>query len=243
VSAADRLRGLLLVGLLAAGPLPALEVPEPFTARYAVYANGIRVGDMDRTLHRQEGGRMRLKTKMYAAGLIGLFRDDRIVEQSLWSPAGGTLRPHEYRFRRTGGGRDERESVVFDWEAGSARGHEDGEERTAPLEPGMTDKLSYQVLLRRDLARGMEAMTYRVVEPEETETYRFRVVGRETLRTSLGEFETIKVERDHDSDERQTTFWCAPELDYLMVRIRQDDDGDQILGEIQDWKRVGKAVR
>lgn len=230
---------LLFLGLWAAARASALPVPEPFTARYAVRANGIPVGQLERTLRRQEAGRMLLKTEMYTTGFAALFRDDRVIEQSLWSPAGDTLRPHAYRFRRTGRDRDERESVLFDWEAGTAaRAREDGEERTAPLEPGMTDKLSYQVLLRRDLARGMEAMTYRVVEPEETETYRFRVVGRETLRTSLGEFETIKVERDHDSDERQTTFWCAPELDYLMVRIRQDDDGDEILGEIREWKPV-----
>ena len=238
-----RLRGLLLLGLLAAGPLPALEVPEPFTARYAVYANGIRIGDMDRTLRRQDGGRMRLKTEMYTTGFVSLFRDDRIVEQSLWSPADDTLRPHEYRFRRTGGGRDERESVVFDWEAGSARGREDGEERVASLEPGVADKLSYQILLRRDLARGMEEMVYRVVEPEETEEYRFRVVGRERLKTALGRVETVKVERDHDSGKRQTTFWCAPKFNYLMVRIRQDDNGDQILGEIREWKRTKRPVR
>lgn len=235
--------GLVLTGLLIAAPLPALETPEPFAARYAVYAKGIRVGDMDRTLGRQGDGRWFLKTEMYTTGFVSLFRNDRMVERSLWSPAGGTLRPHEYRFRRTGSGRDERERVSFDWSSGTASAHHDGERRRVALEPGMTDKLSYQVLLRRDLARGREEMVYRVVEPEETEEYRFRVVGRERLDTALGRLETLKVERDHDSKNRRTTFWSAPELDYLMVRIRQDDDGDEILGEVLEWKPAARPVR
>ncbi|MCK4587906.1 MAG: DUF3108 domain-containing protein, partial [Gammaproteobacteria bacterium] len=46
----------------------------------------------------------------------------------------------------------------------------------------------------------------------------------ETIETPAGEFETIRVNRD--DGKRVTTLWCAPDLNYLPVRIEHYKKGD-----------------
>lgn len=233
-------RWVAAVGLsLAAAAAYAQPLFPPFTAQYRVHSRGFEVAAMERRLHRRPDGRWVLATRMQPVGLLALFRNDRILERSIWTYRDGTLIPFDYLRRRSNGEEKEEEWVDFDWDARTATaGHEDGE-RTLALEPGLLDKLSYQVLLRRDLAAGLKEMRYRVVEAEETEVYRFRVVGEERLQTPLGALDTVKVERLHDSERRRTLFWCAPRLDYLMVRIFQDEKGDLLTGEITTLETAG----
>ena len=217
------------VASAAAGP------PAPFTAHYTVHANGLKIGEMDRTLSRDDGGRYTLETRMYTTGLVALFRDEHLLERSVWLPNNGEVRPLAYLYQQNGS-RDRVERVDFDWQRGVATARYKGRQFRLPLKPGVYDKLAYQVALREDLAAGRTQFDYRVVDKDEIDDYRFRVVGEESLKTPLGTLATVKVERVGHGDKRKTVFWCAPNLGYALVQIVQQNRGNTFASYLTDWK-------
>ena len=55
--------------------------------------------------------------------------------------------------------------------------------------------------------------------------YYFEIMGEERVYTSLGSFKTIKVQHKRYKKEKNITLWCAPELNYLPVKIIQEETG------------------
>ncbi len=63
---------------------------------------------------------------------------------------------------------------------------------------------------------------------DEADEYRFRVMAdSELLKLPYGKVEAIKVGRIRDNNRRQTFFWFAPELNYVMVKMQQFKEGDE----------------
>jgi hypothetical protein len=214
---------------IAAGP------PRPFTAHYTVQANGLTIGEMERSIRRDNQGRYTLETHMHTTGIMALFRDDQLLERSIWLPRNGGVRPLSYLYRQSGS-RDRVERVDFDWKDAVATALYKGKQVRLPLKTDVYDKLAYQVMLRQDLAAGHTRFDYRVVDKDEIEDYRFRVVGKEALKTPLGVLDTLKVERIRHGNKRQTFFWCAPSLDYALVQIVQKNRGNTFASYLIDWK-------
>ncbi|MFT6639255.1 MAG: hypothetical protein ACJAUZ_000244 [Flavobacteriaceae bacterium] len=57
----------------------------------------------------------------------------------------------------------------------------------------------------------------------------FVYTGPETLKTRLGDIETVRViNRNATGGSRETTTWFAPSLDYLPVKIEHRKRGDLV---------------
>ncbi len=110
--------------------------------------------------------------------------------------------------------------------------------------PRTFDRLSIQLALIHDLAAGKRDMKYLMADQNRLRVYRFKVVADERMQTAVGEVAVLKVELserlrveksagldldsaktvdDFGGDER-STFWFAPALGYLPVRIQHVDD-------------------
>ncbi len=59
-----------------------------------------------------------------------------------------------------------------------------------------------------------------VVEDDKEKTYSFRVIGRESLQTPIGNLEAVRLDRIDDS-KRQLRLWLATSLDYLPIKVEQ----------------------
>ena len=73
-------------------------------------------------------------------------------------------------------------------------------------------------------------MSYQIIEGEDVDTYDFRVLGEEKVRTQAGLINAIKVERVRDpgKSNRKTILWFAKDWDYLLVRLYQmETDGKE----------------
>jgi hypothetical protein len=58
--------------------------------------------------------------------------------------------------------------------------------------------------------------------------YDLKILGKETIQIELGDYHTTVLERTTDS--KTTTWWCAQELHYLPVKIRQvKKDGGSVM--------------
>ncbi|HDY84394.1 MAG TPA: DUF3108 domain-containing protein, partial [Methylophaga sp.] len=67
--------------------------------------------------------------------------------------------------------------------------------------------------------------------------YQIRVIGKETITTPLGEIDTIKLTRHRNKDEdRETTLWCSPALDYMPVKLEHIEDETTFTAVIRQLK-------
>lgn len=216
-----------------AGPTAA-DFPESFKASYSLFSRGARIASMQRVLSRGHDGDFVFRSETRAAGLIALLRRDHIVEQSTWIFADGFFRPLQYLYERSGGGRQRSVSVRFDWDLHRIVNTINGESWRMPAEPNVMDKLLYQFAVMVDLQSGRTPLTYTVADGGKIKVYNFERLGAETIKTPLGQLDTIKLSRHKQDSQQQTTLWCAPELHYLPVRVETvETDGAETLTVIE----------
>lgn len=215
---------LLLIALaLFALPLHALEL-KPFSANYTADWKQVPVsGSASRSLVQLADGRWQLDFK--ASMLVASLSERSTLRQQQDS-----IVPLAYRLERKGLGKGKQVELDFDWSQKQVLGNDRGTPVRFALNSGIQDKSSYQLALQHDLAAGKRSMSYQVIDGDELDTYDFRVLGEETVRTQAGLLDAIKVERVRDPTQssRKTVLWFARDWDFLLVRLHQvEKDGKE----------------
>ena len=221
------LTGSLLFGAVAtaADGLPVA----PFQARYEVYASGFSVGEAVVTLTAAGPNGYRMNSDVRPNGLVALLASGRIQEQASGEVYEGAIRPLQYERRLDAGKKSSHMQLRFDWLAGQVEARHNADQATLPLAPGMADPLSLQLLVMGDLQRDQVPAQYRLIDKTEIKTYQIRNQGEETLSTPLGELRTVRINQYTPGKTRMTTFWVAPDRQFLLVRIAQEKDGKEEL--------------
>ncbi len=93
-----------------------------------------------------------------------------------------------------------------------------------PTHEGTLDMLNMEIQLREDLKNGGLRSRYWLSDDKGENPVQFVLRGKATITTPAGRFETVRVDRLHSDPERSTSFWLAPQLDYLPVQVTQKDD-------------------
>lgn len=227
----------LLLALLAL-PVQALEL-KPFSASYTADWKQVPIsGTAGRSLKTLDNGRWELDFE--ASMLVASLR-----ESSTFRMENEAFLPLSYRFERSGLGKGKQIELDFDWTEKQVLGNDRGEPVRLPLNRGLQDKSTYQLLLQHDVAAGKQSMSYQVIDGDEIETYDFRVLGEENVRTKAGLLAAIKVERVRDPTQsnRKTVLWFAKDWNYLLVRLHQvEKDGKEYQIMLKDGEVDGRAV-
>ncbi|MBA2491427.1 MAG: DUF3108 domain-containing protein [Gammaproteobacteria bacterium] len=218
------------LSLYSAGP----QVPD-FSARYVIKKAGLNVIATTISLTR---GPENIVYRS-AAEPIGMaswfFGDHRIYEQAVLEQVDGQVIPLSYRYTHHGSDENRNEYYYYDWAGRVARTNYRGTPRTFRIPDRTLDNFSLQLALIQDARNGRKTITYPVISKGELKTYTFANLGRETIETPLGEFDTIKLERRKDDAENTTyTTWYASELNYLPVQVENREDGDVVLSLLLD---------
>lgn len=234
---------LLLAPVIRAGAAtaPAGEpLAKPFQATYQVRRGRLEFARSVFSLHDEGAGTWRYRSVTTPVGLISLFRDDVVTETSRFRIHDDRLRPLSYTFRYQNSSRDRDQSVEFDWRNMMAHTVNEGRKKDISLKPGMTDRFLAQLALSRDLAAGHgPTLTYTVVDRSEIKRYMLKQAESEQLRTPAGRFATIRITKHEPDSGRITTFWCAPALDYLPVKIAQSEpDKPTVNLTLEDFKAL-----
>jgi hypothetical protein len=231
--------GLLLPLLVVVAPVQAL--PQAFSASYVAMTRGFSLGTARLELVRDGVDHYRYASDLRPAGPLRLVYRGEVREHSSGTLVDGVPAPDAYAYRRTGpGGRED--SVRFAENDGISLLTYRGETTEHRLPQNALDPLSLHLALMHDVARGAESMRYLVVEPRRVTAYEVELRGRERVHTPHGEHDALRVEvvgalRVGDPANfpletaeipaldpgESTTFWFAPELEYLAVRIRDID--------------------
>ncbi len=201
----------LLLSLAALGvhaePPPRLEVA------YELRRNDSAIADVVERLE-YSAGNYRLTETWKGRGLYALLGSARRVSQGTLNDH--LLRPREFFDERSG--RDTARAW-FDWKAMTLTMQYKGERKSEPLFPDGQDRLSF--LLALSLLPGKaQTVTFHIADGKGISHHSYRVVGSERIKTPVGDFDTVRVERVRAPNDKDTAdLWLAAELGYIPVRL------------------------
>lgn len=198
-----------------------------YDARYEVRRGGSEYGEATRKLVQDENGHYRLANE---TEISFLFLSDVRRYESSFRFADGHIEPAEFRFKRSGTGRNKSIHVRFDTAAQKVIDVAADVPLPVTWQQGLMDEASMLEQLRIDLAHSdQQEFSYHIIDDKgANDVQRFRRVGNEQLRLPYGEVEAVKVERVRKSKKRETLYWFAPELDYVLVKMLQKKEGDEV---------------
>ena len=232
-----------LLFILAAFTLPSTVIAadlQPFSASYTADWKQLPFsGKAERSLKQQEDGTWKLD---FSASMLVAS----LNETSWLNLVNGDVQPKQYRYVRKGMGKAKKIKQDFDWTTQRATGVDRKSPINVTLIQGVQDKSSYQLALQRDIAEGKTSMSYQVLDGDDLDTYDFRVLGEEEVKTVVGTVDAIKVERVRDptQSKRITILWFAKDWDYLLVRLQQvESDGKEYQIILEDGKVNNKTVK
>ncbi len=224
---------LLLLGISGAAQAQQEPLPPPFTAKYTLYYSGEKfinkkIAVLTRRLTGLGDDRYEYHSEIKTTGLLSLIRKVRIVESSRLTFEDGVLRPHRYNYERTDNRKRREVAVAFDWDGGKITNTISGDAWDLPTEPPVMDKLLYQLAIMHDLKKGQPPASYLVADGKKVKTYDIERLGEERIDTPFGNYHTVKMLRRRPGSDRKSVFWCAPDLEYLPVKVEHDEkDGSK----------------
>lgn len=201
----------LLLSLAALGA--HAEPPASLEVAYELRRNGSAIADVVERLQ-YSGGNYQLTETWKGRGLYALLGSARRVSQG--SLVDHTLRPREFFDERSG--RDTARAW-FDWKANTLTMQYKGERKTEPLQPDGQDRLSF--LLALSLLPGKaQTASYHIADGKGISHHRYQVQGAERIKTPAGEFDTVRIARLREPNEKDSAeLWLAAELGYIPVRL------------------------
>ena len=194
-----------------------------FEAEYSLYARNTKAARVVRSLTRLDDSGYEYRSETKTIGLISLFKKVHIIETSRLMVRGRLLKPVYYSYKRTGDRKKRDVSIEFNWDSKKIKNTINGDFWHMPIEPAVMDKLLYQLAIMYDLHNGKTPGSYLIADGGGIKTYRFEKLGEETVDTPLGSFNTVKMLRHKPGSSRRSVFWCAPELDFLQVKVEHTE--------------------
>lgn len=226
---------LAVLLMWAAGAAAAL--PEEFSARYEVThsGSGITLGEAQVHYERIGADRYRYSSLTRPVGITSLFYDVEIQEVSEGRIIPTGYRPDRYDYDRRG--KKAREaSLKFDWAAQRVVNEVEGKAWDMPIPKDTLDRMVSQLQLMHDLAHNDQELVYRIADGGKLREYELQFAGREKVSTVYGQLEAIKVTRQEKKGNRATTFWAAPALEYLPVKISHREKGDNFVMKLEELR-------
>ena len=148
-----------------------------------------------------------------------------VTEHSIFRVEEQQILPIEYRYKRSGIGKNRKVTLNFDWQSQTVQDKADAWKMDVPS--GVLDKLLYQFKMRQDLQDAVEKdqpwpeMSYQIADDGRLKTYIFKVTGEEEIDTPIGKIKTVKTIRIRKKNDRTTTFWLAPDYEFMLIRLKQ----------------------
>lgn len=100
-----------------------------------------------------------------------------------------------------------------------------GKTKNVSMPSTALDDLSLEIQIREDLKAGRFRGNYVLAGRDKTETVPFTKSEMTKITVPAGTFNVVRIDRVHQDSDRSTSFWLAPSLDYLPVKVMQNDDG------------------
>lgn len=203
--------------------------PPLFKAKYTVSAMGLTLAEGTRNLTKQPDGSYFFHTIAKPTGVVSIFREDTIEENSQFLFENAQIKPILYEYKHLDNNKNLKKykKVVFNWEQNKAISTEDKKEWTLPLEKGTVDFLLSQISLMQDLGLNKRGdQHYIIADEDEIKPYMIQFEKEEIIETELGKFKTLKFIRHAKNPKRYSSLWCAVDLKFLPIKIEHTEPND-----------------
>jgi hypothetical protein len=209
---------LCCVLLLTCAPAFALN---PHTAQYELTRNNTLLGSVTIQLSYPGKGSYLYSARTETSGLVAFFRDDEIIETSRGEITGGEVKPLSYRYNHKRKDNPRLVELSFDQQRGEVLNRHADSSWSMNIPGDTQDKFSQQLALMLALADGKNRLKLNVADGGRLKTYHYELLQKEPLQLPSGTFNTLKLSRRKGKGKANATYWMAPELQFLPVRIER----------------------
>lgn len=145
--------------------------------------------------------------------------------------------PTKYTYKSSAFGKKKAATLTFNWDKNFVRNDIKNKPWNLTINPKTLDKLSFQLQVRQDLKLGKNIFNYQIADGGRIKNWSFIRDDMENIETKLGQVSAIKVIRtDNLHKGKKTSFWFAPKLDYLLVKLEHKEDGESYRLDIDTLK-------
>jgi len=215
-------------------PSSQLKDVAPFVAEYDLSTSSMFIsGDGQRSLKHLGNGRYRMEQT--AQSFLMTRR-----EISEFTMKHCQIKPKSYRYEQSGVGSDKRHLIDFDIPKSHAIYEEKKQRTQIDIPKGMLplDRLSETLALQCQLQSGAQEITLNLIDKDQLRQHKFKVVGQETIQVASSKVKVLKVERIRDDDNRRTTLWFAPQQNFQLMKMEQENDGKSITLELESIRQI-----
>lgn len=233
---------IFLFSFFSLSALAETWTPPLFKAKYTISAMGLTVAEGTRNITQQPDGSYLFHTLAKPTGIISVFREDTIEENSQFLFENQQLKPLLYEYKHLDNNRNLKKykKVGFNWETNTAQSLENKKQWELSLQPKTVDFLLSQIALMQSLGMGKRGdQNYFIADEDEIKAYTIQFDKEEVLETPLGKLKTLKFIRRAKNPQRYSSLWCAIDLKFLPIRIEHTEPNDQtVTAEIKslDWQ-------
>jgi hypothetical protein len=188
----------------------------PFQANYQFSYNGKNMGSATRTLS-QAGNNWTYVFSAKAGGVASASETSRFTFSNGKISSSSFSRTSKILVHNNS------MNIKFNPSSKTISTKKDDKVRSFAWQAGVLDELNAELQLREDLKAGGLKSSYLIADAKEVEARRFIKSGTERVTTNYGTFDTVKVILKPSKPNRSTTFWLAPKLDYLPVKVTHQD--------------------
>lgn len=212
---------------------PQPSPPSHVEIEFEVIRKGGVAAVEKQTFVAREDGTYRLESLARPKGLLALALSE-LRQSSEGRVTAAGLRPERYRYQY---GDDAARSRLasFDWESGTLLLEYGKRRKTAPLQSGAQDLLSFMYQFM--YVPPLQEMQLAITNGRHFRSYAYVFEGEQTLETKAGALQCYKISRNDLNDDEALELWLAAERHFLPVRIRMtDEDGvvtDRIVTRLQ----------
>lgn len=208
-------------------PAPVVAAPPAsLQLGYDVYSRGVRIGVVDET-YRRDGNRYTLSSTTTPAGLLALFKPQKLYLRSNGLIEKRGLRPLHFEQRREGDpGRDA--SADFDWAARQLALDSAGQRSRTPLPVGTQDRLSAMYQFMFLTLKNSGTVEFSMTNGSKLDRYRYLTGARQQLDTPAGQLDTLYLASTGKPGETRTELWLSTRHYNLPGKmVVTDPRGDQ----------------
>lgn len=199
--------------------------PQNFVAVYTAQLKQAD-GQLSMTLRKEDGGLYSYELTTKPGGFWRIIIDGSIWQKSTFILEGNdVLRSQTYELIDTIRSKPRKSRASFDWEDSLITGHYKDRAIKLPLTGNIIDKVSLQIAIIMDIRRGIDQSEYYILDKDKIQVVQVNRNSSAMINVPFGKFEAIEINRSSPDSNRTNTLWLAPELDYIPVKITQEENG------------------
>lgn len=197
-----------------------------FSAHYDLYYNEFFVGQSTRNLATKNND-VTYSSTSKTAGIAKWFYDVTVTETSKLSYKNKQLNFVSYVYNEKDKDKNEGYELYLNKSDQLYNSHE---KKNYPITKNLHDTLGFTVAIMLDMQAGKRKIKYSIAEKDNLKTYTLKFIKKETLMSDKGKIDTLKMEHYDPETKYRFTFWCAENMGFLPVRIRNiNPKGDENL--------------